>query len=52
MYKQEELEEWVPKIKEASIKAKKVMIYFNNHYKAQSAKSANILISLLDVNKN
>jgi len=51
MYKQEELEEWIPKIKEASLKAKKMLIYFNNHYKAKSVKSANLLINLLSLTK-
>ena len=49
MYKQEELEEWVPKIKDASAKAKKSLIYFNNHYKAKAVKSADMMMNLLNL---
>ncbi|MCE5330286.1 DUF72 domain-containing protein [bacterium] len=49
MYKKEELEEWLPKIHEASKKVKKVLIYFNNHYKAKAVKSADLLIDLLNL---
>ena len=47
MYKTEELESWVPKIKEASDKTKKSLIYFNNHFKAKSVNSALMLKNLL-----
>jgi len=49
MYKQEELEEWVHKIKDASAKVKKSLIYFNNHYKAKAVKSARMLMNLLNL---
>lgn len=49
MYEKEELEEWIPKIKDASAKAKKSLIYFNNHYKAKAVKSADMLMNLLDL---
>jgi uncharacterized protein YecE (DUF72 family) len=49
MYEKEELEEWIPKIKDASAKAKRSLIYFNNHYKAKAVKSADMLMSLLDL---
>ena len=49
MYKQEELEEWIPKIKDAHTKAKKSLIYFNNHYKAKAVRSADMLINLLNL---
>ena len=31
-YKKEELEPWIPKIKEASSSVKRVFGYFNNHF--------------------
>lgn len=46
-YKQDELLEWVPKIKEMDKKANKTLIYFNNHYKSKAVKAANLLLSLL-----
>jgi uncharacterized protein YecE (DUF72 family) len=46
-YKQDELLEWIPKIKEMDKKAKKTLVYFNNHYKSKAVKSANLLLSLL-----
>ena len=49
IYRQEELEEWVPKIKDASIKSKKLLIYFNNHYKAKAVKSAGMMMNLLNL---
>ena len=49
MYKQEELEEWIPKIKDAASKAKKSFIYFNNHYKAKAVRSADMLVNLLNL---
>jgi uncharacterized protein YecE (DUF72 family) len=49
MYKQEELEEWIPKIEDAHAKAKKSLIYFNNHYKAKAVRSADMLINLLNL---
>jgi uncharacterized protein YecE (DUF72 family) len=49
MYKQEELEEWIPKINGSCAKAKKSLIYFNNHYKAKAVRSADMLINLLSL---
>jgi uncharacterized protein YecE (DUF72 family) len=49
MYKQEELEEWIPKIKDSCAKARKSLIYFNNHYKAKAVRSADMLINLLSL---
>ena len=46
-YKQDELLEWVPKIKEMDKKTDKTLIYFNNHYKSKAVKAANLLLSLL-----
>jgi uncharacterized protein YecE (DUF72 family) len=39
-YKVEELEEWKGKLKELSSKAKKVYVYFNNHFKGYAVKNA------------
>ncbi|MDD3520800.1 MAG: DUF72 domain-containing protein [Actinomycetota bacterium] len=47
MYKAEQLQEWVPAITKALKQSKKTLIYFNNHYKAKSVRSAEILKNLL-----
>jgi uncharacterized protein YecE (DUF72 family) len=47
LYSQEELEEWLPKIQDLSLKTEKLYIFFNNHAKSQSVTNAKILINLL-----
>lgn len=47
LYTREELNEWVPRIKEMAAKTKKTYIYFNNHYNAQAVRSAKILQELI-----
>ncbi|MBU4449859.1 MAG: DUF72 domain-containing protein, partial [Actinobacteria bacterium] len=47
MYSQDELQEWIPRIKEINNNTKKSFIYFNNHYKAKAAKSALMFLDLL-----
>jgi len=47
MYSQDELLPWLPRIKKLSSSTKKTYIYFNNHYKAQAVRSANLLQNLL-----
>jgi uncharacterized protein YecE (DUF72 family) len=46
MYSQEELAEWMPRIKKLSSNTKSTFIYFNNHYKAKAVKSARMLQNL------
>lgn len=47
MCTQDELLPWVVRIKKLSLSTKKTYIYFNNHYKAQAVRSANLLQNLL-----
>jgi len=49
MYSQDELLPWVPRIKKLSASTNKSYIYFNNHYKAQAVKSADLLQNLLNI---
>jgi len=49
MYEQGELIDWLPRIEKVASNTKKTHIYFNNHYKAQAARSAKILESLFDM---
>ena len=50
MYSQDELIEWIPRVKEINNNTKKTFIYFNNHYRAKAAKSALIFLDLLKSN--
>ena len=47
LYKKDQLEPWVPQIKEAEQKTLKVRIYFNNHARAKSVRNAFLLMDLL-----
>jgi uncharacterized protein YecE (DUF72 family) len=47
LYKKDQLETWVPRIKEAELKAAKVRVYFNNHARSKSVKNAFTLLDLL-----
>jgi uncharacterized protein YecE (DUF72 family) len=47
LYKQDQLEPWVPQIKEAELKESKVRIYFNNHARAKSVRNAFLLMDML-----
>jgi uncharacterized protein YecE (DUF72 family) len=46
-YSKEELEPWIPKVKEASQKVKKVIGYFNNHYHGYAPENCLYLIERL-----
>jgi uncharacterized protein YecE (DUF72 family) len=48
-YKTEELEEWVPKVKETVRKAKTTFGYFNNHYHAYAVKNCLEMMEMLGV---
>jgi len=47
LYKKDQLETWVPRIKEAELKAAKVRIYFNNHARSKSVRNAFLLMDML-----
>jgi uncharacterized protein YecE (DUF72 family) len=47
LYKRDQLEPWIPQIKEAELKESKVRIYFNNHARAKSVRNAFLLMDLL-----
>jgi len=40
LYRKEQLDPWVPRIKEAELKARKVRVYFNNHARSKSVRNA------------
>ena len=47
LYSEEELKEWIPKIRDLAGRTKKLFIFFNNHAKAQAITNAKMLINLL-----
>ncbi len=47
MYKEEELKEWVPILKNIETQVKEVWLYFNNHFKAHAPINALKMIQLL-----
>ncbi|MFQ6106940.1 MAG: DUF72 domain-containing protein [Thermoplasmata archaeon] len=49
LYKDEELDMWIPTIREFDSRAEKTRIYFNNHGKAKAARNALQLMDRLDI---
>ncbi len=49
LYTEEQLEPWVPRIKEMEQKVSRVRVFFNNHGRAKSAKNAFELMDLLNI---
>jgi uncharacterized protein YecE (DUF72 family) len=47
LYSKEQLMPWVPRIKEAELKAQTVRVYFNNHARSKSVRNAFQLMDLL-----
>jgi uncharacterized protein YecE (DUF72 family) len=48
-YNKNELQEWIPKIKEVESKTKRVYGYFNNHYGANAVKNAVEFLDMLNI---
>ena len=48
-YKKDQLESWVPRIKEAELEAAKVRVYFNNHARSKSVRNAFLLMDMLSI---
>jgi len=46
-YSEKELREWVPKIRDGSEKAKKVLGYFNNHFKGYAPENCLMMMQML-----
>jgi uncharacterized protein YecE (DUF72 family) len=49
LYKKEQLESWVPRIKDAELKSAKVRLYFNNHARSKSVRNAFLLMDMLSI---
>jgi uncharacterized protein YecE (DUF72 family) len=48
-YKPDELQPWVPKLRQVSLKAEKIYGYFNNHYRGYAVKNALEMAEMLNV---
>lgn len=49
LYKREQLEPWIPRIKKAELKAARVRVYFNNHARSKSVRNAFLLMDMLSI---
>ncbi|NPV62245.1 MAG: DUF72 domain-containing protein [Methanotrichaceae archaeon] len=49
LYKKEQLEDWVPCIREAELKVSKALVYFNNHARSKSVRNAFLLMDMLSI---
>ncbi len=49
LYKKEQIMQWVPRIREAELKAAKVRVYFNNTARAKSIRNAFQLMDMLSI---
>ncbi|HUV85509.1 MAG TPA: DUF72 domain-containing protein [bacterium] len=49
LYPRQELEEWLPRIKEVAAKAKKTYVFMNNHPLGQAVTNAEMMMDLLGV---
>jgi len=48
-YSEQELEEWIPKVKEASRKSNKVLGYFNNHFHGYAPENALQVMQMMGI---
>jgi uncharacterized protein YecE (DUF72 family) len=51
LYNEEELKEFIPKIRQVAAKTKTTYLFFNNCHGGQAAKNALKLMELLDLRK-
>lgn len=49
LYRAEQLDDWVPRIKRAELKAAQVRVYFNNHARAKAVRNAFQLMDMLSI---
>jgi len=47
LYSEEELKEWVPKIRELEASTEKLFLFFNNHYEGKAPRNAEMMLRLL-----
>lgn len=49
LYPENELEEWIPKIRHIASKTDRTYVFFNNHYRGKSVKNARMLARMLNL---
>lgn len=49
LYSEDELRDWVPKVRRMDASADDVYVFFNNHYKGKSVENAKMFARMLDV---
>jgi uncharacterized protein YecE (DUF72 family) len=50
LYTEDELAEWVPKIRELAEETERTYLFFNNHYEGKAGQNAQMLARLLNLN--
>ena len=49
LYTEEELAEWVPRIRELAERTEKTYLFFNNHYQGKAGQNAQMMADLLNL---
>ncbi|MFA5881804.1 MAG: DUF72 domain-containing protein [Eubacteriales bacterium] len=47
LYREDDLAEWTPRIRELEAKAKKIFVSLNNHYQGQAVRNARMIREML-----
>ena len=49
LYTEDELQEWVPRVREVAEQTDKLFVFFNNHYEGKAGQNARMLAGLLNL---
>lgn len=49
LYSEDELGEWVPKVRDVASATEKTYLFFNNHYQGKAAQNAQLFAQILDI---
>jgi len=49
LYTEDELKEWIPRIRQLEAGTEELFIFFNNHYQAKAVKNAQMMLRLLEL---
>jgi len=52
LYKEAQLQEWVPKIKKLEKETDRTFVFFNNHYESKAVSNAEMLLDLLNLDSS
>ena len=49
LYTEDELTEWVPRVRDVESKTERTYVFFNNHYQGKSAQNARVFAQMLNL---